>query len=53
MRDVYAYIDAHQDEFIADLQALVRQPSISAQNVGLRECAELVRDMMHRDGLDA
>jgi len=50
---VFAHIDAHADEYIADLQAFVRQPSISAQNIGLRECATLVRDMMHRDGLPA
>ncbi len=53
MKDIYDYIDAHADEFIADLQTFVRQPSISAQNIGLRECAELVRGMMHDDGLPA
>lgn len=53
MQPVYDYIDAHADEFVADLQTLVRQPSISAQNIGLRECATLVRDMMHQDGLPA
>ena len=53
MQAVYDYIDAHADEYIRDLQTLVRQPSVSAQGIGLRECAELVRDMMHRDGLDA
>ena len=53
MQDVYDYIDANADEFIRDLQTLVRQPSISAQKVGLRECAELVKKMMDDDGLDA
>jgi len=53
LRDVYAWIDAHVDEAIGDLQALVRQPSVSAQDVGLRDCAMLVRDQMQRDGLDA
>lgn len=53
MQDIYDYIDAHADEYIRDLQTLVRQPSISAQNIGLRECAELVLRMMHDDGLDA
>lgn len=53
MRDIYAYIDAHADESIRDLQRLVQQPSISAQGVGLEECATLVRDMMLADGLDA
>lgn len=53
MRDIYAHIDTHADEYIADLQTLVRQPSVSAQGIGLRACAELVQAMMHSDGLDA
>ena len=53
MQDIYEYIDAHAEEYVGDLQTLVRQPSISAQGVGLRECAELVIQMMQRDGLDA
>lgn len=53
MRDIYDYIDAHADEYVRDLQTLVRQPSISAQNIGLRECAELVLKLMRDDGLDA
>ena len=53
MQPIYDWIDAHADECVRDIQRLVRQPSISAQNVGLRECAELVRGMMHEDGLPA
>ncbi|MBI1416808.1 MAG: M20/M25/M40 family metallo-hydrolase [Limimaricola sp.] len=53
MKDIYAYIDAHADEFIADLQTFVQQPSVSAQDIGLRDCAALVRQMMHDDGLPA
>ena len=53
MQDIYDYIDANAEEFIKDLQTLVRQPSISAQNIGLRECADLVKQMMDDDGLDA
>ena len=53
MQDIYEYIDAHADDYVRDLQTLVQQPSISAQGVGLHECAELVLRMMQRDGLDA
>ncbi len=53
MQDIYDWIDANAAEAIADLQELVRQPSISAQKVGLEECCELVLDQMKRDGLDA
>jgi len=53
MQAIYDWIDAHADECVRDLQTFVRQPSISAQNVGLRECATLIRDMMRDDGLPA
>ncbi len=53
MQDIYDYIDAHAEEAVEDLQTLVRQPSISAQNVGLEACARLVKEMMDADGLDA
>ncbi|MFN4129564.1 MAG: peptidase M20, partial [Paracoccaceae bacterium] len=53
MQEIYDWIDANADECIRDLQSFVQQPSISAQNIGLRECATLIRDMMHRDGLPA
>jgi acetylornithine deacetylase/succinyl-diaminopimelate desuccinylase-like protein len=53
LQDIYDYIDAHAEEYIRDLQTLVRQPSVSAQNIGLRECAELVLEMMRTDELDA
>jgi acetylornithine deacetylase/succinyl-diaminopimelate desuccinylase-like protein len=53
MKAIYDYIDAYADEFVADLQAFVQQPSVSAQDIGLRDCAALIRDQMHRDGLPA
>ena len=53
MQEIYDYIDAHADEFVRDLQTFVQQPSVSAQDIGLWECAALIRDMMHRDGLPA
>lgn len=53
LQAVFDWIDAHRDEAIADLQRFVQQPSVSAQKIGLDECAALVVDMMHADGLDA
>jgi acetylornithine deacetylase/succinyl-diaminopimelate desuccinylase-like protein len=53
MQPIYDWIDAHAEECVTDLQRFVQQPSISAQNVGLRECATLIRDMMRDDGLPA
>jgi acetylornithine deacetylase/succinyl-diaminopimelate desuccinylase-like protein len=40
---VYDYVDANLDKHLAAIQRWLRQPSISAQNVGIREMAELVR----------
>jgi acetylornithine deacetylase/succinyl-diaminopimelate desuccinylase-like protein len=41
--DVYAYIDEHLVGHFAAIRRWLRQPSISAQNVGIREMAEMVR----------
>lgn len=40
---VYDYIDAHLDEHLAAMQRWLRQPSISAQNTGVVEMAEMLR----------
>jgi len=37
------FIDQHLDAHIGKIQELVRQPSVSLETLGLRECAELVR----------
>lgn len=51
LKQVFDWIDQHKEEAITDLQRLCRQPSISAQKVGLEECADLVVDLMHESGL--
>lgn len=53
LKKVFDWIDQHQEEAIQDLQEIVRQPSVSAQKIGLEECAALVTDIMHRDNLSA
>lgn len=52
MLDIYDYIDAGRDRAVADLQTFLRQPSISAQDVGLAECARLLRDQLLEHGMD-
>jgi acetylornithine deacetylase/succinyl-diaminopimelate desuccinylase-like protein len=47
---VDAYIRDHRDEWIAELSTLCAQPSVSAQGLGIRECAELVAGMLRRRG---
>jgi acetylornithine deacetylase/succinyl-diaminopimelate desuccinylase-like protein len=40
---IYAHIDANLDSHAAEMQRWMRQPSISAQNVGIRDMANLVK----------
>jgi acetylornithine deacetylase/succinyl-diaminopimelate desuccinylase-like protein len=42
-RAVYAHIDAHLDEHLEELRRWLRQPSISAQDRGIQEMAEMLR----------
>ncbi|MCB0046534.1 MAG: M20/M25/M40 family metallo-hydrolase [Caldilineaceae bacterium] len=51
MQDIYAWIDAQEDACVAELQALLRQPSISAQQIGLDECAALLKQQMLDNGI--
>jgi acetylornithine deacetylase/succinyl-diaminopimelate desuccinylase-like protein len=53
MEEVLRYIDEHVDEYIARVQALCRQPSIAAQNVGMRETAQMVTELLRQIGADA
>ena len=40
------------NDAITDLQTLIRQPSVSAKNQGLVECANLVVQIMRNAGID-
>ncbi|MEM3160156.1 MAG: M20/M25/M40 family metallo-hydrolase [Nitrososphaera sp.] len=46
-------VDAGMDGLVSDLQALIRQPSVSAKKTGLVECANLVASMMQRSGINS
>lgn len=53
MKDVYAYIDAHAQDAVEMLVRLCRQPSISAQRIGLDEMATLMATVLREEGFDA
>ena len=53
MEDVLNYIDEHRDEYIGMLQRLVRQPSVSAQGIGIAETAEMVEGLLTENGFEA
>ena len=50
---IYDYIDQHFDEHLAATQRYLRQPSISTQNVGIQECAEMTTEMLRNLGCEA
>lgn len=50
IQSIDRYIDSHLDSSIAELSALCAQPSVAAQNWGLRECAQLVANMLEQRG---
>jgi acetylornithine deacetylase/succinyl-diaminopimelate desuccinylase-like protein len=47
------YVDKNMPALISDLQKLIQQPSISAKNLGLEECARLVVRIMGKAGIKA
>ncbi|MFO7538624.1 MAG: M20/M25/M40 family metallo-hydrolase, partial [Chloroflexota bacterium] len=48
-----AHIDQNLDYWIQQLARLCAQPSVSAQNLGIVECAELVATMLREQGFTA
>lgn len=48
--EVYAYIEQHKDEHLEQLRRWVRQPSVSAENIGIAEMAEMVRSDLEKLG---
>ena len=47
------YVDKNMPALVSDLQKLIRQPSVSAKNLGLEECAKLVVQIMKKSGIRA
>ncbi len=48
-----SYLEKNLDKSLDELSKLVAQPSISAQGIGLKECANLVADMLRARGFTA
>lgn len=47
-----AFLEENLQAYVSELSDLCRQPSISAQGVGIRETAELVKAMLEKRGLE-
>ena len=50
---VHSHIDRMQNSDLDLLKKVVAQPSISAQDIGIRECALLLQDLMKGLGIEA
>jgi len=53
MEKVFRYVDEHREEYIELLKKFASQPSVSAQGMGMREMANLVRDNLRNIGVPA
>jgi len=51
LEKIYNYIDTNSAKIIKELVHLVKQPSVSAKKEGLKECAEMIEQMMKQVGL--
>ena len=51
LMQVLQYVDINMKGLVSDLQTLIRQPSVSAKNEGLEECARLVGKIMRNSGI--
>lgn len=47
MEQVLKYIDEHQDDYIELLKRFCAQPSVAAQNLGMRDMARLVQETLN------
>ena len=50
MAQIDAHIEQNQDYWLEQLARLCAQPSVSAQNLGIHECAQLVATMLQEQG---
>lgn len=52
LQDVLHLIDKRREDYLETLFSLLRQKSISAQNIGMEECAHLLKGLMEDAGFD-
>ncbi|AJW71135.1 M20/M25/M40 family metallo-hydrolase [Nitrosopumilus adriaticus] len=45
------HVDTNMANLISDLQTMIRQPSVSAKNEGIEECATLVSKILKKSGI--
>ena len=51
LKKTLSFVDKNMKGLISQLQVLIRQPSVSAKNEGIEECAKLVAKIMKKNGI--
>jgi len=51
MKKILGWVDANIGDLVSDLQSLIQQPSISAKNEGIEDCAKLVTKILKQSGI--
>ncbi|MFM8658505.1 MAG: M20/M25/M40 family metallo-hydrolase [Candidatus Nitrosotenuis sp.] len=51
MKNILKHVDDSMPGLVSDLQTLIRQPSVSAKNEGIEQCAKLVAKMLKKSGI--
>ncbi|MFN3654014.1 MAG: M20/M25/M40 family metallo-hydrolase [Candidatus Nitrosotenuis sp.] len=51
MNKVLRHVDRNMGRLVSDLQTLIRQPSVSAKNQGIEQCATLVSRLLKKSGI--
>ncbi|UOQ92250.1 M20/M25/M40 family metallo-hydrolase [Halobacillus shinanisalinarum] len=52
LSEISDVVEKRKDQYLEQLFTLLRQKSISAQNIGIRDCAELLKSMMEDIGIN-
>jgi len=52
LHNFFNYVEVNCERFVEELRKLLRQPSVSAQDKGVKECALLLRKLMEESGIE-
>ena len=53
IKKVLQHVDKNMSVLVKDLRTLIQQPSVSAKNQGIKECANLVKSTLKKSGVNA
>ncbi len=51
-QNINAYVTKNRDNILEDFRTFLRQPSVSAQGIGIRDCANLLGQLMRTSGIE-